>query len=777
MDEEIDSKYEFNAPKFIDFLQGDVDEDADKWFDEREGDEGGIDIDLVPYYEKALGDNGFKNATSAITAALNNDLDEPKPGSPEAASEHAQMEDKEEAMECDEPMEVQNHCNKEDNVKIEDTGVLLPPDKIKQERKSNMPNTQSVENVHVLNIKKERVSHMPEPAEDKQESEKMIPDSNKENNNKEGVEQTGSSDDVEKDTKPVKVPPRKSNIRRSWSSPSNPRKQSAPNIRRSQPPRQSAKKSINYSDTKKRKTTLSQESMLFPKKPKFDYGPTMPNTPSFVRKLRERGQKRGQSSEAIQLKKIRDLQNHTKEQLKRNHKNMKQAIKAGSYMPVRCMTNITKPKEFQFATDTRVKEHTMHTRRDSQKPFENQLRKHPPSPPAGKKESTKPKPFHFVLPDKGVAPKQKWESMAQFTMNFQTKTPERFRMKPRKDEDNCSVDGEKKKSHKVQVTVPKTPLLMTRTRSRPANVESAEEREIKEAESVKSYQFKATEFNPKIVEMQGMYGVKQVPEASTTQVKPFHFELDSRTDHRKQKEDVNKPAEKTATGKAKINTSLPSKMDKPKRTEVKPFSFESRDKERYQKKEEKIKEIMEGEKKLHEFHARPLPSFSPEVLPAPATKPITEPQPFHISVGSTAYQQKLKQKLEAEAEEERAKRQFKAQNADVVKNKPFKPLTGLIPPTSPNQVVMNSDIRAKERAKFEEWKSEQNRLMEMEKMRIQKEKELEEERQLKLMRKEAVPKSHPVRRYKHIELQKSDKPLTTPQTPNFECQKRALTRL
>lgn len=60
---------------------------------------------------------------------------------------------------------------------------------------------------------------------------------------------------------------------------------------------------------------------------------------------------------------------------------MKQAIKAGSYMPVRCMTNITKPKEFQFATDTRVKEHTMHTRSDSQKPFENQLRKHPPSPP------------------------------------------------------------------------------------------------------------------------------------------------------------------------------------------------------------------------------------------------------------------------------------------------------------------------------------------------------------------------------------------------------------
>ena len=32
MEENIDSKYEFNAPKYMDFLQGDVDQDSDKWF-------------------------------------------------------------------------------------------------------------------------------------------------------------------------------------------------------------------------------------------------------------------------------------------------------------------------------------------------------------------------------------------------------------------------------------------------------------------------------------------------------------------------------------------------------------------------------------------------------------------------------------------------------------------------------------------------------------------------------------------------------------------------
>ena len=32
MDDTFDDKYEFNAPKFVDFTQGDNNDDADKWF-------------------------------------------------------------------------------------------------------------------------------------------------------------------------------------------------------------------------------------------------------------------------------------------------------------------------------------------------------------------------------------------------------------------------------------------------------------------------------------------------------------------------------------------------------------------------------------------------------------------------------------------------------------------------------------------------------------------------------------------------------------------------
>lgn len=128
-------------------------------------------------------------------------------------------------------------------------------------------------------------------------------------------------------------------------------------------------------------------------------------------------------------------------------------------------------------------------------------------------------------------------------------------------------------------------------------------------------------------------------------------------------------------------------------------------------------------------------------------------------------------------EEERTNRKFKAKEPTVIKKEPFRPVTGVLPPTNVQDVVLNSDVRAKERAKFEEWKHEQEMRQEEEKVRFQHEKEQEEQEQIKQLRKEAVPKAHAVRHYKAVEIQKSSKPLTTPHTPNFECSKRATMRL
>ena len=48
---------------------------------------------------------------------------------------------------------------------------------------------------------------------------------------------------------------------------------------------------------------------------------------------------------------------------------------------------------------------------------------------------------------------------------------------------------------------------------------------------------------------------------------------------------------------------------------------------------------------MHEFHARPLPSFSPDCLPPVQPKEPTHPVPFKISTGSSTYQQKLQEKV------------------------------------------------------------------------------------------------------------------------------------
>lgn len=207
---------------------------------------------------------------------------------------------------------------------------------------------------------------------------------------------------------------------------------------------------------------------------------------SIFRKLRERGMKRGQSSEAMQLNKIKEMQKQTRENVRKNEKKMKQALKAGPYVPIKS-ADVTRPVEFHFESDKRLKSHVMQTRSDAStsKPFQTQLRQHPASP-TFKKEPTKVKPFNFIMADKTSAlPNKKWESMAQFAMNYQTRTPERFRIKSKKPDGNNSLNAGEKKQQGPKLTTAKTPQLMTKKRARAATVESSDQIEEKVVEEMK----------------------------------------------------------------------------------------------------------------------------------------------------------------------------------------------------------------------------------------------------------------------------------------------------
>ena len=130
-----------------------------------------------------------------------------------------------------------------------------------------------------------------------------------------------------------------------------------------------------------------------------------------------------------------------------------------------------------------------------------------------------------------------------------------------------------------------------------------------------------------------------------------------------------------------------------------------------------------------------------------------------------------------EAEEEKANRQFKAQSADVVKKEPFKPITGLIPPTTFCKNALNTDARAEERENQLYWKMQREKLLEEQQLELENQMKMAEEAEIREIRKNAVHKAKPIPVFKPLEIKKSDVPLTEPKTPNLQVKKRALARM
>lgn len=237
----------------------------------------------MPYYESVLSKDGFKNATSAITAALNDEFPTEN-GKCESNTENQQslnksvddnkinfqvnekdisekivkVKIKEERKSLDPPMVSGNETNTNEKHKSKKENFVDAPVKIKQERQSVMPSPdkQVEEEFSNVKIKQERKSHVPtsgksnntegnidQPTDniDKGLSdsvstnvEEMVENLQKDLSSREEEKTVINSHDKEevannseeesatskKDSKD-KIPPRKSNIRTTWDSPIN----------------------------------------------------------------------------------------------------------------------------------------------------------------------------------------------------------------------------------------------------------------------------------------------------------------------------------------------------------------------------------------------------------------------------------------------------------------------------------------------------------------------------------------------------------------------------
>lgn len=222
----------------------------------------------------------------------------------------------------------------------------------------------------------------------------------------------------------------------------------------------------------------------------------LPTTPTVLK--RKPFAQKAKNTEEQELEKVQQLQQELAEVLKKNEESFKSAL-AGDQPLKKVPIQATKPVDFHFHTDDRLKRHPNEQATEyKQVDFTAELRKHPPSP-AGKLVRTVPKPFNLSKSNKRKLEEitTEYTSTAEQVLAFQKRTPQRFHLRSRLRE----MEGPSPvKQLKARVTLPKTPQLQTKQRHRPTTCKSSAEIESEELDKLQQYKFKAQELNPKILE-------------------------------------------------------------------------------------------------------------------------------------------------------------------------------------------------------------------------------------------------------------------------------------
>ena len=824
----IDPNYEFEAPQFVNFssVLDDEDDYADAWFDNRPDDEGGIQIPIdadEAELHKDCSDSQRSKRKNVIIDVMLSEQQQPivsKNESKPTAISTQITANTVEATNMNEEGKIQEEIKAEsvsEEVKCEtepDQKAVCDEVSVAQNRtESNLTETEVNEPLEVEKHNIQEVQSEEKPVQETSSDEHVI--TTEENaivnvleNNSNDVETAESDAESQKEGQT-------NNSESSYTTEEEGQKdQSSQLEKRVTRALKRRNRSLNLSGSsdvpnKKKKPSRSSSGSTQSRRSRSRSNPppiTVPVTPQCLKRQKTNKPSiiKLKTTEEMEMECIAKLRKQTKHHIKANESSMKKAILCPAVNAVRASgTSLTRPHEFHFQTDKRVKQHPMATRADQQqhnlngedceKEFWNSLRQHPPSPSWKNRTATVPKPFnlsdggqkkrkHSAM-DKDTTETDSYETMAYQVYKFQTTTPPRFRTRKANDlgfKNETESGQENAASVPKPVTLPKTPNLSTKTRSRPMaeGVLSKEEKEAKELEEMKNYKFKAKPFDRRIIECDGMYGVKKPEETiAATKPKPFVFESDERLETRKEKEPEENEEEHAPNFKAMPQPNF-EKVFRPQlkhaRTEPKPFSFEEKDKERWQKKEEKIHDVYKEEERLREFKAQPLPSDSPDPLPAVSSKCCTSFKPFALNTDNRGAKKAEKwiQKVKSELEEGRTKATFKAKPCKVVHDAPFVPQKSKKPLTEVNEFALNTNHRAERREELEVSKKEREQIDEELRREREAQREREEQEAIALLRKQLVHKAQPIHKYKNVKVKPSEKPLTEAHSPAWSEMKR-----
>ena len=187
--------------------------------------------------------------------------------------------------------------------------------------------------------------------------------------------------------------------------------------------------------------------------------------------------------------------------------------------------------------------------------------------------------------------------------------------------------------------------------------------------------------------------------------------------------------------------------------------------------------ILENENRLKEarnFKAQPMPNLEEAPCPVLERKSPTKPEPFELQSVQISAQRRREieeQQLAAEHEAER-KRHFKARPAVSLDRQPYVPAKSTLPLTHVENVVLQSELRAKERQIYNARQQEGRLAQAVLDQQAERELKAKEARELELLRQTLVHKANTIRHYKNLDVQPSDKPLTDPASPKFQYKSR-----
>ncbi|XP_046736428.1 targeting protein for Xklp2 homolog [Diprion similis] len=274
----------------------------------------------------------------------------------------------------------------------------------------------------------------------------------------------------------------------------------------------------------------------------------------------------------------------------------------------------------------------------------------------------------------------KYVSMAEAISKFQTGTPKRFRSISSKNTKLGPV--QKVRQVSVSATVPISPALRCKLRTRPTTILSQEEREQQEIRELRKHSargnmpransLKSLPQNsaPKTVRNRSVSSTHPPAPTATKICKP---NMEDKVNREAMRVKVTVPTvvstkEGVAVQDAEIsNFGVPDITSaKLTTTKVMPFSFEMRNRELQKRKEKKMKELMNEEqnKTKGTFHARPVPTFKKPMLSVPkeanTAKHNTKPCPFSFEQRDKNLLKKKENYIKTVLEEDKKARIFQA---------------------------------------------------------------------------------------------------------------------